>query len=59
MVSDLEPLEIANNKGKLYEFLRKKGIPTPEAIMVESLNKFERNVFKLGYPDVPVCETAD
>jgi len=55
MVSDPKPLEIANNKGKLYEFLRKKEIPTPNAIMVDSLDKFERSVHKLGYPDVPVC----
>ena len=55
IVSDPKPLEIAINKGKLYEFLRKRGIPTPDAIMVNSLAEFERAVFKLGYPDVPVC----
>ena len=55
LVSDPEPLEIANNKGKLYEFLRGEGIPVPDAVMVESLSEFERSVFKLGYPDVPVC----
>ena len=55
IVSDPKPLEIAINKGKLYEFLRKKEIPTPDAIMVNSLAEFERAVFKLGYPDVPVC----
>jgi len=55
MVSDSEPLEIANNKGKLYEFLRGEGIPVPDAVMVESLSVFEGSVFKLGYPDVPVC----
>jgi len=55
MVSDPEPLEIANNKGKLYEFLRGEGIPVPDAITVESLSVFERSIFKLGYPDAPVC----
>ena len=55
MVSDPKPLEIAINKGKLYEFLRREEIPTPDAIMVNSLAEFERAVFKLGYPDVPVC----
>jgi carbamoyl-phosphate synthase large subunit len=55
MVSDPKPLEIANNKGKLCEFLRKEGIPTPEAIMVDNLDEFERSVFKLGYPSVTVC----
>lgn len=55
MVSDPKPLEIANNKGKLYEFLKKEDTPTPDAIMVDSLNQFEKSVFKLGYPDVPVC----
>ena len=55
MVSDPEPLEIANNKGKLYEFLKEKGIPVPNSVMVESLSQFEQYAFKLGYPDVPVC----
>jgi len=55
MVSDPEPLEIANNKGKLYEFLRERDIPTPDAITVESLSEFERSIFKFGYPDAPVC----
>lgn len=55
MVSDPEPLEIANNKGKLYEFLRGKDVPTPNSVMVESLSQFEQYAFELGYPDVPVC----
>ena len=55
MVSDPEPLEIANNKGRLYEFLRGKGVPTPNSVMVESLSQFEQYAFELGYPDVPVC----
>jgi carbamoyl-phosphate synthase large subunit len=55
MVSDPEPLEIANNKGKLYEFLRKKGVPSSNSAMIDSLSQFEKYVFELGYPDVPVC----
>lgn len=55
MVSDPEPLEIANNKGKLYDFLRDKSIDVPKSKIVEDLSELEKYVFELGYPDVPVC----
>lgn len=55
MVSDPGPLEIANNKGKLYDFLRKKGIVVPSSKIVENFSQLEKYVFELGYPDVPVC----
>src|SRR5574341_732293 len=55
MVSDPEALEIANNKGKLYDFLRKKGIEVPNSKLVENLSQLKKYVFELGYPDVAVC----
>lgn len=55
MVSDPSPLEIANNKGKLYDFLRNKGIVVPGSKIVENFSQLEKYVFELGYPDVSVC----
>jgi len=55
MVSDPGPLEIANNKGKLYEFLRQQGLSVPDSAMVENYSQLEKSLFELGYPDVPVC----
>jgi carbamoyl-phosphate synthase large subunit len=55
MVSDPEPLGIANNKGKLCDFLRKKGISVPNSRIVKNSSQFEKCVFEFGYPDVPVC----
>ncbi|TFH41501.1 MAG: ATP-grasp domain-containing protein [ANME-2 cluster archaeon] len=55
LVSDPVPLEIANNKGKLYEFLEKKGILVPKYKKVDNFHQFEKYVYELGYPNVPVC----
>lgn len=56
MVSKPEPLEIANSKGKLYEFLDKRGFETaPEYRRVDSEKAFVEAVHSLGYPDRPVC----
>jgi len=55
LVSKEEALKIALNKGKLFSFLHKRGIPTPEYIAVNEGNKFENAVYKLGYPENPVC----
>jgi carbamoyl-phosphate synthase large subunit len=55
MVSDPEPLEIANNKGKLYDFLRGKNIIVPSSKIVENLDQLEKSVQDLGYPGIPVC----
>ncbi|MFW6122543.1 MAG: ATP-grasp domain-containing protein [Petrotogales bacterium] len=54
-VSDPEPLGIANNKGKLYNFLKRNGIPVPESIIIEDFKQLENSAYKLGYPEVPVC----
>lgn len=55
LVSKPALLERANNKGKLYHFLKSKGIPAPESVMVTQMAQFEDAVYQLGYPDVPVC----
>lgn len=55
IVSDFESLEIANNKSKLYDFLKKNKIPTPDFHIVNSIEEFLDSVNKLGYPTNPVC----
>lgn len=54
-LSDPQQLEIANNKGKLYRYLAHEGISTPSSLMVNSIDQLHEAVFKLGYPDQPVC----
>jgi len=55
LVSKPKFLERANNKGKLYSFLESKGIPAPKSVMVSQLAEFKDAVYKLGYPNIPVC----
>lgn len=54
-VSDQNRVVIANNKLKLYEFLKEKGINTPKFYGVHSLKEFEEGCRYLGYPEKPVC----
>lgn len=49
------PLEIALNKRKCYEYLRRRNLPVPEYIAVHSFEEFEEAVHTLGYPEKPVC----
>lgn len=55
LVSKPSALEIANNKGKLYSFLEASGIPAPKSLMVTQQPEFEKAVYEIGYPDLPVC----
>ncbi|MCJ2556737.1 MAG: ATP-grasp domain-containing protein [Candidatus Thermoplasmatota archaeon] len=54
-VSKPEALTIANDKGLLCDFVRERGLPAPESVMVSSFKEFELAVEKLGHPEVPVC----
>jgi carbamoyl-phosphate synthase large subunit len=54
-VSTAASLEIANDKGKLYQFLEWRGIPVPAYRLVETIEQFETAVQELGYPVKPVC----
>lgn len=47
-------VNIANNKLKLFEFMRKKGIPTPAFSSAHSFQEFKNGLFDLGYPYKPV-----
>src|SRR5262245_28890555 len=50
LVSDVDSLEIANNKGRLYQFLEWRGIAVPPYRIVESMAQFEVAVKELGFP---------
>ena len=55
LVSTLSSLEIANDKGKLYEFLQWRGIPVPAFKIVETVQQFKEAVTALGYPTNQLC----
>jgi carbamoyl-phosphate synthase large subunit len=55
LVSDPEPIEMANNKFLMYETLRKgTDIPLPRYYSVDSLDAFRESIGQLGYPESPV-----
>lgn len=53
--SNPEAVAIGNNKLKLYEFLKSKGISVPKYYGVHSLKDFEKGCEYLGYPKTAVC----
>lgn len=55
LVSSAESLEIANNKGRLYQFLEWRGIEVPAYRIVESVDQFELAAKELGYPGKEIC----
>jgi carbamoyl-phosphate synthase large subunit len=55
LVSDVDSLEIANNKSRLYQFLEWRGIELPAYRVVEKIEQFKNAVEELGYPGERVC----
>ena len=56
MVSQPSALEIANDKGRLYQYLAEQNLETgPEYRRVSTEMEFVEAVSDLGYPDSPVC----
>lgn len=55
IVSDEEPLNLANNKRKLYEHLQSNQIAVPEFYKVNTIDEFKDAAGKLGYPAKPFC----
>ena len=47
-------VNIANNKLKLFEFMKENGIPVPDFSAVHSFQEFKKGLFDLGYPYKPV-----
>lgn len=50
ITSSAKALETANNKARLYEFLKSKGIDTPDFVVTNTHKEFVAAVKKLGYP---------
>ena len=55
LVSNAESLEIANDKGRLYQFLEWRGITTPQYRIVETIEQFKTTAEELGYPAKTIC----
>jgi carbamoyl-phosphate synthase large subunit len=55
LVSNVDSLEIANNKSRLYQFLEWRGISVPAYRVVETIDQFTSAVRELGFPAGRVC----
>lgn len=55
LVSNVDSLEIANNKSRLYQFLEWRGIEVPKYKVVENADQFRLAVEELGASGKPVC----
>lgn len=55
LVSTQSSLDIANDKGKLYEFLQWRGIAVPAFKIIENVDQFKNAVIELGYPQKQLC----
>lgn len=51
IVSDFEPLQIANNKGLLYQHLQNADIAVPSFFVTNTLDEFKKAAQQLGYPN--------
>ncbi len=47
-------INIANNKCRLFEFMKEHEIETPEFFTVHTFDEFQHGLFALGYPYKPV-----
>lgn len=54
-VIDYDSLIIANDKVKLFEFLKEKNIRVPEFYRIENLNDLQEKSKRLGYPQNKIC----
>ena len=57
-VSDPEALSIANNKLKLFDFLKENELPCAKYYQVHSIDELINCASKLGYPEESVCVKA-
>lgn len=54
-VSNIESVNISNNKLHTYQTLEKAGIPVPKYYAVHSVEDFIEGCRFMGYPEKPVC----
>lgn len=57
-VSDIEALNIANDKLKLFDYMSSAGIPCAAYQAVHSMEELKKAVQALGYPEKRVCLKA-
>lgn len=50
-----DSLYIANNKLRLFEFMRENNIPVSNFAVISSLADFDKAIREVGYPEKPVC----
>ena len=50
-----DSLYIANNKLKLFEFMKENKIPVSKFAVISSLDDFDKAIREVGYPEKPVC----
>ena len=55
MVSKPEPIEMCNNKYNMFEFLKSRGLETPEYYYPKDLDEFQECAKLLGFPNKKVC----
>lgn len=55
IVAGPRAIELSNDKGLMYEFLRDTVVPLPEATTCGNLDAFLTAVHNLGYPERAVC----
>lgn len=57
-VSDMYSISIANNKLKLYEFMKKNGMDIPKFCALHHASELDSAFEKVGYPESAVCVKA-
>lgn len=55
LVSKVDSLEIANNKGRLYQFLEWRGIDVPRYKVVENIEQFKSAIEELSDSKKTIC----
>lgn len=57
-VSNMASIIIANNKLRLYEFMKNIGIGIPRFCAIHSVEELDDAFSYVGYPEIPVCIKA-
>jgi len=57
-VSDIDSLRIANDKLKLFNFMKDNGLPCAEYYAVKSAEELKKCAGLLGYPEKKICVKA-
>jgi carbamoyl-phosphate synthase large subunit len=55
IVNEQHTLEIVLDKGKCYDYLKRKNLPVPRYVIAHNFEEFQDAVHTLGYPEKPVC----